>query len=156
MIAIGKIVKTVGLKGELKLYPYAADPSFYEGCTVYIEDKPYTLEQLRFQKGMAFVVLKGIEHIEQAEALVGHEMTMRREDIVLEEDEYFHADLIGLDVVDEQGQPLGTVKEILSPSSQELLVVQGEREIYIPLVEQFVEDIDLTERRIRVRLMEGL
>lgn len=156
MIAIGKIVKAVGLKGEIKVYPYSTDPSLYEGCTVYIAEKPYILRALRYQKGMAYLTLQDITHIDQVQSLLDQEILMRRADIELEEDEFFHADLIGLEVFDEQDHSLGVVKEILSPSSQELLVVQGEREIFIPMVDQFILEIDLTKKQIKVRLMEGL
>lgn len=156
MIAIGKLVKTVGLKGEIKLYPYAPEPSCYSGCTVYLDGQPYQVERFRMQKGMAYLTLSGIDTIDQAERLLETEVFMARSDIALEEDEYLISDLIDLAVETEQGESLGRIQDVLSHSGNDVLVVRGDDEILIPMVDQFVLQIDLAERRMVVRLIEGM
>lgn len=156
MIAIGKLVRTVGLKGELKLYPYSSDPSCYEGVSLIIDGRTYLLEHFRMHKGMGFLQLKGLNQLEDAEALVGHEAFMDREDIELDEDEYLIADLIGLKVVTSEGEELGTIREVLSPAGHDIYVVQGKDEILIPAVAEFIQSIDLEIRVVTVRLIEGM
>lgn len=156
MIAIGKLVKAVGLKGEIKLYPYSPEPSCYEGCQVFIDGAGYTLDRFRQHKGMGFMKLAGYETIEDIEHLIDQEVFMQRDDIVLEEDEYLITELIGTSVVTEDGEKLGLIQDVLSHGGNDILVVQGQEEILIPMVAEFVTDIDLTTGIIVVRLIEGL
>lgn len=156
MIAIGKLVKTVGLKGEIKLYPYSPEPSCFEGCEVFIGGKRFLLEQFRMHKGMGFMKFEGYDTIESAEPLVDQEVFMQRDDIELEEDEYLITDLIGLSVLSDEGEKLGLIQDVLSHGGNDILVVQGKDEILIPMVADFVQEIDLTQGIILVRLIEGL
>ena len=79
-----------------------------------------------------------------------------RADAKLPEGAFFLADIIGLDVVDEEGQTLGTLKEVLSPSVQQIYVIEGEREIMVPAVPEFILETNITDGYIRVRLIEGM
>lgn len=156
MIAIGKLVKTVGLKGEIKLYPYSPEPSCYEGCQLFIGDKVYILEQFRMHKGMGFMTLQGLNRIEDVEELINLEVFMDRSDIELDEDEYLIADLIGLVVQTPDGEVLGTVKDVLTSAGADILVVQGESEILIPMVDEFIQTIDMDQQLITASLIEGM
>ena len=89
-------------------------------------------------------------------ALKGKTVQIRRSDAKLPEGSFFLADIIGLDVVDEQGRRLGVLKEVLSPSRQQVYVVAGEREFMIPAVPQFILETDIQGGYIKVRLIEGL
>lgn len=156
MIAIGKLVKVVGLKGEIKLYPYSPEPSCYEGCTLVIDNQDYELEQFRLHKGMGFVKLKGLNHVEEVEPLIGQEVLMPRDQIELDEDEYLIADLIGLKVVSHDGEALGIIKDVLTPAGHDVYVIEGESELMIPAVDEFIQDINLDEGIMTVRLIEGM
>ena len=74
----------------------------------------------------------------------------------LPEGTFFLADIIGLDVVDEDGVKLGTLKDILSPSRQQVYVVEGERQILIPAVPEFILETNVDGGYIKVRLIEGM
>lgn len=156
MIAIGKLVKAVGLKGEVKLYPYSPDPSCYDGCRLVIDGTDYILKQFRLQKGMGFLKLASYDTLESVEELIGHEVFMDRRDITLEEDEYLIADLIGLQVISTEGEALGVIQEVLSPAGHDVYVVQGESEILIPAVDEFIKSVDLDQGQMIVQLIEGL
>lgn len=156
MIAIGKLVKTVGLKGELKLYPYAPEPSCFEGCDLWIGGQQYRLAHFRMQKGMGHLRLEGLEHIDAVQPLINQEVLMEREQIALEEDEFFSADLVGLEVQTETGEVLGKIAEVLSPAAHDVFVVRGDSEILIPVVDEFIRSIDLEQGRVIVRLIEGM
>lgn len=156
MIAIGKLVKAVGLKGEIKLYPYSDQPSCFDGCEVIIAGNSYTLHQFRMQKKMGYMKLDGIDHIDQTEQLIDQEVFMKRDDIELDDDEYLITELIGLRVETDTGEDLGLVRDILSHSGNDILVVQGEQEVLIPMVDEFVKDISLQQHKIVVSLIEGM
>ena len=81
---------------------------------------------------------------------------LHRDDVELDEDAFFLADVIGLDVVDENGVKLGVLDDILSPSLQDVYVVKGEREIMIPVVPEFILETNVEEGYIKVRLIEGM
>ena len=79
-----------------------------------------------------------------------------RGDARLPKNSFFLADVIGCTVVDETGETVGTVTEVLTLPAQNVYVVQGEREHSIPAVPEFVLDTDLERRVIRVHLIEGM
>ena len=89
-------------------------------------------------------------------ALKGKTVQLRRADARLPQGSFFLADIIGLDVVDQDGQRLGTLKEVLSPSRQQVYVVAGEREIMIPAVPEFILETNIEAGYIKVRLIEGM
>ena len=68
----------------------------------------------------------------------------------------FRSDIIGLDVVDGDGRRLGVLREVLSPSLQQVYVVAGEREIMIPAVPEFILETNIEGGFIKVRLIEGM
>ena len=89
-------------------------------------------------------------------ALKGKIVRIRRADAKLPKGAFFLADIIGLDVVDEHGKKLGILKEVLSPSHQQVYVVQGGREIMIPAVPEFILETNIQTGYIKVRLIEGM
>ena len=91
-----------------------------------------------------------------AEALKNRVVYIDREDAPLSEGEYFISDLIGVTAVTEDGKVLGKVTEILSRPGGDILVIEGEREILVPLVNEFVIARDMDGGRITLRLIEGM
>ena len=94
--------------------------------------------------------------VEGAMALKGKTVQLCRADVKLPDGAFFLADIIGLDVVDENENKLGTLKEVLSPSVQQIYVVEGQREIMIPAVPEFILETNIEAGYIRVRLIEGM
>lgn len=89
-------------------------------------------------------------------ALKGKTVQIRRADAKLPEGSFFLADIIGLPVMDEAGHMLGKLREVLAPSIQQVYVVDGEREILIPAVPEFILETNISEGYIKVRLIEGM
>jgi 16S rRNA processing protein RimM len=108
------------------------------------------------QKKMGYMKLDGIDHIDQTEQLIDQEVFMKRDDIELDDDEYLITELIGLRVETDTGEDLGLVRDILSHSGNDILVVQGEQEVLIPMVDEFVKDISLQQHKVVVSLIEGM
>ena len=151
----GEIVNTHGIRGEVKLLPWADDPEFLlEFDEVYIDGRTYEIESARVQKTCVLMKFKGINTVEDAIKLRGKVVSIDRTDIELAEGSYFIADLIGLPVFAD-GVEIGKIKEVLTPPGNDVYVVRGKHEYMIPVVQEFVLDVDL-EQGVQVRLIEGM
>ena len=153
----GQIVNTHGIHGEVRIVPWADSPEFLRGfSTLYVDSEPKSVLSGRVHKGSVIAKLDGVDTVEGAMALKGKTVQIRRTDAKLPEGAFFLADIIGLDVVDEDGQKIGVLKEVLSPSIQQVYVVQGEREILIPAVPEFILETNIAGGYVKVRLIEGM
>lgn len=153
----GQIVNTHGIRGEVRIVPWADSPDFLRGFdTLYVDGAPRKVASARVHKGSVIAKLDGVDTVEEAMLLKGKTVQLRRADAKLPEGAFFLADIIGLDVVDEDGQKLGVLKEVLSPSIQQVYVVAGEREILIPAVPEFILETNIEGGYIKVRLIEGM
>ena len=159
-IKIGKIVNTVGLKGEVKVYNYSDSIEIYETIeSIYVEDRLTVIENVRAQKNMVILKLEGADDRNAAEALRGKELYITEDDLPeLPEGQYYVRDLIGLSVTEEDGNLLGHVTDVLQNTAQDIFEVESEngKKLLIPKVDQFVLDIDAEKREITVRLIEGM
>ncbi len=152
-VRIGQIVGAFGIKGQVKVEPLTNFESrFQPGNTVFIDDKPFVIQKFQIHKNRPLVKLKGVETMTQAEALQWKYMDAEGEPD-LEDDEFLIEDLIGLKVVTEQGEELGVVDDIEDYPAHQIVIVG---EIMIPLVDEFVTDIDLDEEIMRVKLIYGM
>lgn len=153
----GQIVNTHGIHGEVRIVPWADSPEFLRGfSTLYADGIPIPVTSSRVHKGSVIAKLDGVDTVEQAMLLKGKTVQIRRADAKLPEGSFFLADIIGLDVVDEFGQKLGVLREVLSPSVQQVYVVDGQREIMIPAVPEFILETNIADGYIKVRLIEGM
>ena len=153
----GQIVNTHGVHGEVRILPWADSPDFLRRFrTLYLDGAPLQVTSCRVHKGSVIAGFQGVDTVEQAMALKGRTVQIRRADSALPEGSFFLVDVIGLDVVDEAGHRLGALKEVLSPSVQRVYVVEGEREIMIPAVPEFILETNLEAGYIKVRLIEGM
>ena len=159
-IKIGKIVNTVGLKGEVKVYNYSDSIEIYETIeSIYVEDRLTVIENVRAQKNMVILKLEGADDRNAAEALRGKELYITEDDLPeLPEGQYYVRDLIGMSVTEEDGNLLGHVTDVLQNTAQDICEVESEngKKLLIPKVDQFVLDIDAEKREITVRLIEGM
>ena len=153
----GQIVNTHGIRGEVKIVPWADSADFLcQFSTLYIDGKPVKVLTARVHKNSVIAQLEGVSDVNTAMLLKNKVVYIRREDANLPEGTFFLADIIGLDVVDENGVKLGTLKDILSPSRQQVYVVEGERQILIPAVPEFILETNVDGGYIKVRLIEGM
>lgn len=160
-IRLGKVVNTVGLKGEIRIYPYTDyKEKFEELPHVLIDSKTYKIENVRYAKAMAVLRLSGVDNIDQAEKLKDKEVFILREDAPpLAQDTYYVKDLIGLAVKDQAGLELGRIKEVVIGAGQDIYIVEklhGGKTFPIPAVSEFVKAVKPEEGYIVVELIEGL
>ena len=120
LLEVGQIVNTYGIKGFVKVNPLVDNNNQFKSFkTLYIQQKnnlkELQVEEVKFSKNQVLLKFKGIETIEQAEELRNYYIQAKRSDIKLEKGAYFIVDLIGLEVYTEEGELLGTLKEVLKP-----------------------------------------
>lgn len=153
----GKIVNTHGIRGEVKIVPWADSPEFLcDLPALYIDGKAMAIRSARVHKGNVIALLEGVEDVNAAMLLKNKVVSMSREDVELPDGAFFLADIIGLRVIDEKDRELGVLEDIISPSIQQIYVVKGEREIMIPAVPQFILETNVAQGYIKVRLIEGM
>jgi 16S rRNA processing protein RimM len=152
-VRIGQIVGAFGLKGQVKVEALTNFESRFEkGSTVFIDDKPFLIQKFQIHKNRPLITLQGVDHINKAEALQWKFMEAEGEP-ELEDDEFLIEDLIGLRVVTEEGEELGIVTDIEDYPAHQIVLVG---EIMIPLVDEFILEIDLDEEIMRVKLIYGM
>lgn len=149
-LIIGKIVKTHGIRGEVKVYPTTKDINRYDHLKwLYLEKTEqftrYDVENVRYHKNMVILKLKGVDTREEAEKLVGGLLKVDRDHAIdLEEDEYFIGDIIDLEVYNVNGVCMGKVTDVISTGSNDVYVVNGpDGEVLIPAIKQYVKQIDI-------------
>lgn len=157
---IGKIVNTHGIKGEVKVYPYTDDvKKFVDFDHLYVEDQKIQIETVRIHKNMALVKFKGYDTMDQVLPLMNKNVFIDRDEVDDGGDGHYIVDLIGCEIFDEEGLLIGLLIDVLQNTSQDLYQIRRidkGADFYLPVVDEFVKNIDLDSRRITVHLIEGL
>ncbi|WP_438432415.1 ribosome maturation factor RimM [Gorillibacterium sp. sgz500922] len=163
---VAKIVNTHGIRGELKLVSQTDFPDlrFSRGSELLLlgpagEELPVTVETGRPQKNVWLVKFREFSDINAAEKVKGWEVKVSEENLAeLEQGDFYYHEIIGCRVFTEEGEELGTVKEILSPGANDVWTVElpNGKELLLPYIDEVVLKVDVTDKRITVRLMEGL
>jgi len=169
LLLVGRIWRAHGIQGEVKVIPETDDPhrlqtiaSVFVGASP-AEAKRMNIQRARLQqtkKGVLIVLkLEGITQREHADALRQQAVYASSADLPpLEDDEFFIHDLIGLDVVTPEGEPVGRVKDYIDQEWQALVVVarDAQPDVLIPAVPTFIETIDLDEQKLVIQPIDGL
>jgi 16S rRNA processing protein RimM len=164
LVAIAKTVRTRGLRGELVAEILTDFPErFDETEKVFAvlpngERRALEIENSWFQKERVILKFAGVDSIEAAEVFINAEICVpESEAVTLEEGEFFDWELIGCAVETVEGEPVGTVKEIMRTGGTENLVVAGaEKDYLIPFAETICPQVDVENKLIRVDLPDGL
>ena len=155
----GEIVNTHGIRGEVKIMPWADSPEFLcQFDTFYLDGKPVKVLAARPHKTMVLAQLEGVDTVEKAMRLKGKVLSIDRTGVELPEGRHFLADLMGLTVLDNAtGEELGRIEDILTPPAHEVYVVRGRgKEYMIAAVDAFLAETNVEGGYIRVNLIEGM
>ncbi len=159
-IEIGKIVKAVGIKGEVKILSFSDEPDRFNHLDkAIIGNTETSVEKARIKDNTPIVKFEVIKDRNMAESIVGTPVYMWEEDLEeLPEGTYYIRDLIGCTVVDEAYGEIGTLEDVLTNRPQQLYKVKSPegKEIFFPWVDEFKVGIFLEAKIIKVRLPEGL
>ena len=153
----GKIINTHGVRGEVKIDPWADSADFLRGFKrIYIDGTEARVLHSRVHKDFLIAQLDGVDSVEEAMKLKNRIIFINRADAKLPEGSWFIQDMIGASVVDESGTEIGKLAEVLDMPAGNVYVVRGEREILIPAVPEFVLNTDAENAVVTVRLIEGM
>jgi 16S rRNA processing protein RimM len=163
LFAIGRILKTQGFKGKVKVFPYGENPHiFREQSQLYLQKQGrctvLQVQAVQIQKRSVLLKFLGRDSAEAVQDLLGETIFVNRTDLPkLDQDEYYWFQLIGMELVTETGQRLGILKEILPTGSNDVyVVVEGKREILIPAIREVIREVDLNTHTMVIRPIEGL
>ena len=157
------ISSTHGIRGEVKVFPTTDDPLRFKKLKKVLldtgrEQLELEVQSVKFFKQFVIVKFKGIDNINDIEKYKGKGLFVPREDAVpLDEDEYYIADLIGMEVFTEDGR-FGVVKDVMETGANEVYIVESgdHGEVLIPAIRQCVLDVNVEEKKMLVRLLDGL
>ena len=158
-MTIGRILAPWGTRGKLKVKVITDFPQrFALSSTVYINRQPMTIDSTEWYKGEVIIKLNAADNIQAARQLQGQPVEIHHSQLYsLPEGQYYHSQLIGLEVWTTQGELLGNITAVLTAKSNDNYVVKGnEGEILIPAIEDVVKSIDLNKGRIVIEAIPGL
>ena len=163
-LKVGVVTSVHGIKGEVKVFPTTDDSRRFKKLKqVYLDTGKELLsleiEGVKFFKQMVILKFKGYENPDDVIKFRQKELWIDRKDAVrLSKDEYFIADLIDMEVCDEEGKLIGTLKDVISTGANDVYAVETPegREVLFPAIRQCVLDVDTEARKMTVHVMEGL
>ena len=162
-ICVGAIAGSFGVNGDVRLKSFCADPEAiadYSPLCDETNSREFAVTIIGPVKGGFSVRLSGVQTKEQADALKGTRLFADREKLpTLPDDEYYHADLIGLKVLDTGGRELGSVRMVLNHGAGDLLEIHGpglSDTVLLPFTNDLVPTVDLATGKIVADPPEGL
>lgn len=160
LIDVAQVTNTHGLRGEVKVIPRTDYPEFFEEISgVYLEDGTYLkITGIKYQKNMVILKFKGINKVEEAQSLRSKILYVPKEIFDdLPEGTYLIADIIGLDVLEDDIN-YGKITDVFSTGSNDVYVVEkpNDKPLLIPALKNVIEDINIDEGYMKVKLPEGL
>lgn len=161
---VGVITSPHGVRGEVKVFPTTDDPGRFKKLREVIlvqnrGEKTVEIEQVKFLKQMVILKLKGFDNRNDVEGLRDAALFVPRASAVrLKRDEYFIADLIGLEVRDEQDETIGELRDVLSTGANDVyeIILQDGRELLLPAIRECVLKVSVEEGYIKIHILEGL
>ena len=163
-LRVGVITSTHGVRGEVKVFPTTDDAKRFKKLKHVMIDtgkelKPMEIEQVKFFKNMVIVKFKGFDNINDIEIYKNKDILITREDAVpLGPDENFIVDLIGLKVMTDEGEELGTLKDVLQTGANDVYEVEmaDGRSLLLPAIKQCILNVDVENGMMQVHVLEGL
>ena len=164
LLRVGVITTTHGVRGEVKVFPTTDDPKRYKKLKkVYLdtgrEFLPLEIQGVKFFKQFVIVKFKGIDNINDIEMYKQKSLYVDRKDAVpLKEDEYFIADMVGIEVYTDDGEKFGVLKEVMETGANDVYIIDSinHGEVLVPAIKQCILDVDIEENRMDIHLMDGL
>ena len=164
LLRVGVITQTHGIRGEVKVFPTTDDPNRFKDLKKCIimgkrEQINVTVESVKFFKQYVILKFKEFSNINDIEVYTKCDLCVTRENAVpLEEGEYFICDLVGLDVITDEGENIGKLKDVLETGANNVYIVETKDgdEVLIPVIDQCIFAHDLDKGTITVHLLDGL
>lgn len=163
-LAVGKVLRSFGVRGEVEAKLLTDFPSrISSGLKLFLsspmqETTSLTVQSIRLKKDRILIKFKGVDSRSQAEELTGKILQVPTEDALpLPEGNYWHYQIIGLEVLTVEGEVIGKVSDILQTGSNDVYVVsEGEKEVLVPATKEVIKEINLKAGKMVVKLIPGL
>lgn len=163
-LQVGVISSTHGVRGEVKVFPTTDDVTRFKKLKEVIlvtekTEKILKITSVKFFKQFAIVKFEGIDTLNDVEVYKGASLFVDRKNAVkLQKDEYFIADLIDLEVVDEQENKLGILVDVMQTGANDVYIVKNDdgKELLFPAIKECILDIDFKAKKMTVHVMDGL
>ena len=120
---------------------------------------PLEIESVKFFKQFAILKFKGIDNINDIEKYKGKSLLVDRKNAVkLQKDEYFIADMIGMEVFTEDGNLFGVLRDVMETGANDVYVIDmpDGKEVLVPAIKQCILNVDVEEKKMTIHLLEGL
>ena len=164
LLQVGVISSTQGVRGEVKVFPTTDDVKRFKKLKKVIldtgkEQLPLEIEGVKFFKQFVILKFRGIDNINDIEKYKGKRLLVDREHAVkLKKDEYFIADMIGMDVFTEDGELFGALKDVMETGANDVYIIEMSdgKEVLVPAIKQCILDVDIENRKMVIHLLEGL
>lgn len=164
MLQVGVITQTHGVRGEVKVFPTTDDVNRFKKLKQVIldtgkETMPLEIQSVKFFKQFVILKFKGIDNINDIEKYKRCPLYVTREHAVpLEEDEYFIADMIGMEVCTEDGSVFGKLKDVIETGANDVYVIESAKhgEVLVPAIKECVRSVDIEKGQMMIHLMDGL
>ena len=164
LLKVGVITTTHGVRGEVKVFPTTDDAERFLDIEYVLLDtgkelRRLNIQNVKFFKNLAILKFEGVDNINDIEMYKGRDLWIPREEAQeLGEDEYYVADLIGMDVVLEDGSKFGTLKDVMETGANDVYVVEDAKgeEILLPAIRECILDVDVEKNVMTIHLMKGL
>lgn len=162
-LQVGVISSTHGIRGEVKVFPTTDDPLRFKKLKKVLLDTgkerlELEIQSVKFFKQFVIVKFRGIDNINDIERYKGKSLLVPREDAVeLDEDEYYIADLIGMEVFTGEGR-FGVLKDVMETGANEVYIIDSDEhgEVLVPAIHDCILDVDIEEKVMKIRLLDGL
>ena len=153
-IIIGKIVNTFGIKGELKVVSdfEMADRAFKKGNKIEIKNQTYTITNSRFHHHNYLIEINNIKDINDVTHLIGNKISINKDELKLNDNEYLMCELYGYSVYNED-KLIGSVEEVTINKVNPLIKVNGH---LIPINKNFIKEVNAKEKTIKCQNIDEL
>lgn len=164
LLQVGVITSTHGVRGEVKVFPTTDNAARFKKLKHVLLDtgremKPLEIQGVKFFKQFVILKFKGIDNINDIERYKRCPLLVERKDAVeLKEDEYFIADMIGIQVETEDGEAFGTLKDVMETGANDVYVIDTEEhgEVLVPAIKECILNVDVENRKMTIHVMDGL
>ncbi len=161
---VGVISSTHGIRGEVKVFPTTDNVKrFKKGITLILdtgkEERQLIVEGVKFFKQFVILKFEGIDNINDIEKYKSKSLYVTRENAIkLKKNEYFIADLIGVQVWEDNGDFLGELKDVIETGANDVYVIKQEngKDILLPAIKECILSVEIEEKKMTVHVMEGL
>jgi 16S rRNA processing protein RimM len=159
-VAVGAINGVWGVRGHVKVTLLTSNPDrFKPGVTLLLQGIPRKVLDVQYPRGYPVVLFRGFESREAADSLIGELIEIPESELPeLPEGEYYTHDLVGMAVETNEGEPLGTLVEVLRTGSNDVYVVrrEGTKDVLVPAIADAIASVDVPGRRMVVVPLPGL